>query len=112
MKYQALTTSRALEDIRELLEYIHISFAEPQIAARMKEAILDAIYSLSEFPLRNPISQDETLHPQDDGEELLYHLSCGGGRALLSFASSIIAANGKIFSKAPSRSFFILASLS
>ena len=64
MRYQVLTTSRALEDIRELLEYIQTSFAEPQIAACMKEAILDAIDSLSEFPLRNPISQDETLHPQ------------------------------------------------
>ncbi len=64
MKYQVLTTSRALEDIRELLEYIQTSFAEPQIASRMKESIIDAIDSLSEFPLRNPISQDETLHQQ------------------------------------------------
>ena len=64
MKYQVLTTSRALDDIRELLDYIQSSFAEPQIVSRMKEAILEAIDSLGEFPLRNPLSQDESLHSQ------------------------------------------------
>ena len=64
MKYQVLMTSHALDDIGELFEYIQTAFMEPRIAVKMKDAILAAIDSLEDFPLRNALAIDEPLHSQ------------------------------------------------
>ncbi|MBQ7116629.1 MAG: type II toxin-antitoxin system RelE/ParE family toxin [Clostridia bacterium] len=59
-KYNIFIVKEAKEDLREIYTYISEELCEPQIAKKIRESLKSKIYSLQQFPNRNPIN-DEPL---------------------------------------------------
>lgn len=59
MEYQVLITRLALRDINDIFRYIAIDLSEPLIATKIKNEILSCVDSLSSFPFRNKLIDDE-----------------------------------------------------
>lgn len=59
MEYKVMITQTAVEDIDEIFRYIAVVLNEPAVATKMKNQILECIESLSFFPLRNKIIEEE-----------------------------------------------------
>ncbi len=59
MEYSVLITKLALRDIEDVFHYIAVDLKEPQIATKLKNEILICVDSLSSFPLRNKLVEEE-----------------------------------------------------
>lgn len=59
MSWSIRYAAHARQDLRNIYEYIAYSLHEPGTAARMSNAIMDAVDSLQEFPARHKIYEYE-----------------------------------------------------
>lgn len=59
MAFAVTITSAAQFDIEETCRYIFFELENPQAAAKLATDIYDAIDTLDEFPLRNPLWRNE-----------------------------------------------------
>ena len=59
--YRVSITDLAKQDIRRIASYIKNDLQEPEIAIKTVDAILDAIYTLENMPLRIKLANDDRL---------------------------------------------------
>ena len=60
-EYRIIISDLAKQDIRDTASYIKYSLQEPVISERITEAILDAVFTLEDMPLRVGLVNDERL---------------------------------------------------
>lgn len=60
-KYKVLLSIKAKEDLKSIVFYIKNNLKEPSIARKYAKVIQEEITSLSYFPQRNAIINDETI---------------------------------------------------
>ncbi len=59
MTYKIQLTERAMQDLRDIYEYIAFSLLEPGVAKKLKNRIVSGLNSLKEMPARYPVYQEE-----------------------------------------------------
>ena len=60
-EYKVDISDLAKQDIRDIVSYISNDLQEPVIAGKTADAIIDAIYSLEDMPLRVGLVNDDRL---------------------------------------------------
>ncbi len=60
-KYEVLLSIKAKEDLKSIVFYIKNNLNEPSIAKKYAKVIKEEIISLSYFPQRNAIIDEETI---------------------------------------------------
>ena len=60
-KYEVLLSIKAKEDLKSIVFYIKNNLREPSIAKKYAKVIKEEIISLSYFPQRNAIIDEETI---------------------------------------------------
>ena len=63
-EYKVRMTDYALEQMDEVQQYIAISLAAPDTASRWREHMKKELASLSQFPNRVPLTEEEPWHSE------------------------------------------------
>ena len=62
--YQVKITEQAQEQMWKIAHYIAVELAAPDAALRLLDVLEDAIASLTQFPNRIPLTEEEPWHSQ------------------------------------------------
>ena len=62
MSWNVRYSAEAGQDLRDIYEYIAYTLLVPDTAAGQTRRIMKAVRSLTEFPLRHPLYQEEPWH--------------------------------------------------
>lgn len=62
MSHEVIITESAQKDLAGIFEYIAFTLLEPETAANLYRAVINAIHTLDTFPERNPLVESEPWH--------------------------------------------------